>query len=80
MRPPFDDASDPTPSPIARPSGPVPQEHNHRQHSDTLPRDWSQLGRQVLAEAWRRTTDAIAARQQSGATPVVPAPNPELPQ
>lgn len=39
----------------------VPQEHN-QQPTDSA-RDWSFLGRRVLAEALRRTTDELARRQ-----------------
>ncbi len=38
------------------------------------PADWSDLGRRVLAEAWRRTTDELAARGRLGVSPVVLAP------
>jgi len=47
--------------------GTVPQEHI-RQPGDSALRDWSQLGRRVLAEAWRRFTDDVA--RHSAATPV----------
>ena len=55
-------------------SGPhVPQEHTRIPDEDSAPRDWSQLGRRVLAEAWRRLRDELAARDTSQATPVAPA-------
>lgn len=54
----------------------VPQEHTGVSDNDSAPRDWSQLGRRVLAEAWRRTTDDVAG-QVATATPVVPAPRSE---
>jgi len=41
------------------------------------PRDWSELGRRVLAEAWRRTRDELAARATPAHEPVVPAPGRE---
>lgn len=70
-----DNSFDPTTSalhPSASPS--VPQEHNaKRADADSSPRDWSQLGRRVLAEAWRRTTDDVV-RQPTPATPADPAP------
>ena len=52
----------------------VPQEHTRTPVDDPPPRDWSQLGRRVMAEAWRRLTDEHAAGPKSAATPVVPAP------
>ena len=59
------------------PNGSVPQEHTAAADEGSPPRDWSRLGRRVLAEAWRRTTDEFAARQTSRAGPVVPAPGSE---
>lgn len=56
----------------------VPQEHTKA--NDSVPRDWSQLGRRVLTEALRRATDELAARKRDGQTPVVPAPNSEDPR
>ena len=55
----------------------VPQEHTRAPDEDSPPRDWSQLGRRVLAEAWRRLMEEHAARHTSPATPVVPAPDQE---
>ncbi len=43
---------------------------------DTPPRDWSQLGRRVLAEAWRRFTEEHVTRPPTAATPVASAPPP----
>ena len=56
---------------------PVPQDHTGTS-DDAPPRDWSHLGRRVLAEAWRRLMDEHTARQAVRATPVVPAPHPGL--
>ncbi len=53
----------------------VPQEHTGRSRGDSSPRDWSHLGRRVLAEAWRRLTDERHPRRSSKAAPVVPAPH-----
>ena len=55
----------------------VPQEHTRAPDEDSPPRDWSQLGRRVLAEAWRRLRDEHATRETSQARPVVPAPDQE---
>jgi hypothetical protein len=58
------------------PVGDVPQEHTpHTTCANPSARDWSQLGRRVLAEAWRRTTDELADRQRPDAMPAVPAPH-----
>lgn len=71
---PLEDAFDPTRRTASEP-GNVPQEHETPWANptpapdDSLPQDWSQLGRRVLAEAWRRTTEEVARRR--GATPVV---------
>ena len=85
----LDDTFDPSltacRSPIA---GQVPQEHaghppiGHKRakggpDDDSSPRDWSQLGRRVLAEAWRLTKEESAARILC-ATPAVQAPPPEV--
>jgi hypothetical protein len=71
---PLDDTFDVVASSSRRSSGvPVPQEHTAVPDADPAPRDWSQLGRRVLAEAWRRTTEELAARHTRSATPVVPA-------
>ncbi len=51
----------------------VPQEHKVTPDEDSQPRDWSQLGRRVMAEAWRRLTDERAARRSQTATPAAPA-------
>lgn len=65
----------------ARFDGQVPQEHTGAPNPDSPPRDWSHMGRRVLAEAWRRTTDDLATRPLAGAGPAVPAPHtPEDPQ
>jgi hypothetical protein len=74
-----DETFDPTPSPTpAAANEPVPQEHTALSpHDAPLPTDWSHLGRRVLAEAWQRTTDAVATRRASTATPAVPAPHAE---
>ncbi len=42
--------------------------------SSPVHRDWSHLGRRVLAEAWRRLTDEHRPAQPC-ATPAVPAPH-----
>lgn len=49
----------------------VPQEYTPT--SDTAPSrtDWSDLGRRVLAEAWRRLTEEPQARRRKRANPVV---------
>jgi hypothetical protein len=64
---------------VARPTpasgGRVPQEHIRTPDSDAAPRDWSQLGRRVLAEAWYRLTDEHGPGRGIAATPVVPAPH-----
>ncbi len=57
----------------------VPQEHFTTPADDTSPRDWSHLGRRVMAEAWRRLTDEHATRQSAQAAPVVPAPHDQEP-
>lgn len=57
-------------------TGPVPQEHDPLPADHPAPRDWSQMGRRVLAEAWRRFMDERARRTDS-ATPVAPAPHAE---
>ncbi len=63
---------------LGQPSGDqVPQEHNQATDENALLRDWSQLGRRVMAQAWRRFTDDLADSQDNSATPVVPAPHPE---
>ncbi len=51
----------------------VPQEHNLAAAVDSSDRDWSCLGRRVLAEAWRRYTEEHATRPAQCATPAVPA-------
>jgi hypothetical protein len=69
-----DPPQNPAPSAAKRYSrGPAPQEVA-RHVVDSQPRDWSQLGRRVMAEAWRRTTEELAARQAAEAKPAVPAP------
>lgn len=40
---------------------------------DSEPRDWSELGRRVLAEALRRATDELVQRNGSMPTSVVPS-------
>lgn len=45
--------------------------------ADSEPRDWSELGRRVLAEALRRTRDEFARRHATRPTSVVPQSNPE---
>jgi len=59
-----------------RSDSPVPQEHTFELTGDFAPRDWSRLGRRVLVEAWRRTTEELAHRRPVS-PPVVPAPRPE---
>ncbi len=51
----------------------VPQEHNSTPDEALPPRDWSHLGRRVLAEAWRRLTDERVSRSPATASPVVRA-------
>jgi hypothetical protein len=51
----------------------VPQEHSAAAANDSLPRDWSHLGRRVLAEAWRRLMDERCCALKC-AMPAVPAP------
>jgi len=53
----------------------VPLEHANVPAEDTPPRDWSQLGRRVLAEAWRRLMDEQMPCRPT-ATPVAQAPSP----
>ena len=89
MKRPLDDTFDPSLTACRPPiAGQVPQEHAGRPpvgqtpakggpDDDSSPRDWSQLGRRVLAEAWHRTTEELAARHARSATPVVPASLPE---
>jgi hypothetical protein len=36
---------------------------------DSSPRNWSELGRRVLAEALRRATDKLAQRRPNAAAP-----------
>ncbi len=75
---PLDNTIDFVASSSRRLSGvPVTQEHIAVPDADSTPRDWSQLGRRVLAEAWHRTTEELAARHARSATPVVPASLPE---
>jgi hypothetical protein len=75
---PLDNTIDVVASSSRRSSGvPVPQEHIAVPDANSTPRDWSQLGRRVAAEAWRRTTEELAARHTRSATPVVPASVPE---
>lgn len=60
--------------------GDPPEPRVHAEHAaggDFPPNDWSLLGRRVLAEAWQRTTDELAARDKLGQPPDVPAPGPE---
>ncbi len=65
----------PTPSsPHGRVAGSKPPTPAGR---GSAPQDWSELGRRVLAEAWRRTTDELAARAMPAQEPVVPAPGRE---
>lgn len=60
------------------PSDPhVPQEHTLAADADPAPRDWSQWGRRVLAEAWRRTTEDLRSRSSAGTTPADSAPQAE---
>lgn len=68
------DTFDPTLSGSHAWSAQVPQEHTSLPGQDSPPSDWSQLGRQVLAEAWRRTTEESASRRPQ-ATPAVSAPS-----
>lgn len=73
MPSPQHDVSRPDASPFCEPSaGCVPQEHLLPAH-DSAPRDWSQLGRWVLAEAWRRFTDD-AGLHAVVASPIVSTP------
>ena len=58
-------------------SAAVPLEHNAAPAADSPPQDWSQLGRRVMAEAWRRLTDERATRRSLEATPAAPAPREE---
>ena len=51
----------------------VPQEHTGGSN-DSQPRDWSQLGRRVMAEAWRRITDDVGTHPLAVAAPAAPAP------
>jgi hypothetical protein len=46
--------------------------------SDSSPRDWSELGRWVLAEALRRATDELERRKASSATPATNPGRPEM--
>lgn len=72
MPSPQHDVSHPDASPFCEPSaGCVPQEHLLPAH-DSAPRDWSRLGRWVLAEAWRRFTDDAGAHA-GVASPIVSA-------
>gem|GEM_PF-5800706 len=52
----------------------VPEEHNRTLNEVLPPRDWSHLGRRVLAEAWRRLTEERASQPSATASPVVRAP------
>ena len=90
MKRPLDDTFDPSLTACRSLfAGQVPQEHAGRPpvgrkpakgvpDDDSPPRDWSQLGRRVLAEAWRLTKEESAARILFGATPAVLAPPPEV--
>ena len=46
--------------------------------NDSSPRDWSELGRWVLAEALRRATDELGRRQAPSATPTTNPGRPEM--
>ncbi len=56
----------------AAPCRTVPQEHTFAAGANSAPRDWSDLGRRVLAEAWRRFTEDAALDQALPARPVAP--------
>ena len=45
--------------------------------ADSEPRDWSELGRRVLAEALQRTRDEFVRRHTTRPTSVVPQSNSE---
>lgn len=45
--------------------------------ADPEPRDWSELGRQVLAEARRRAREELARRHMPAPASAVPQPAPE---
>jgi hypothetical protein len=51
--------------------------HSQERAADSPPRDWSQIGRRVLAEAWRRITEDLAARRTPGPVATVPHPDGE---
>jgi hypothetical protein len=51
--------------------------HPRRPVDDSPPRDWSQMGRRILAEAWRRITDDLAARHTPGPETNAPRPGTE---
>jgi len=54
-----------------------PATHGIIREHDSASDGWSQLGRRVLAEAWRRTTDEFATLRRATGSPVVPAPGAE---
>ncbi len=59
--------------PSAAPELPRDPEHSPLA-DDSPPRDWSELGRRVLAEALRRATDELHRRNGWSARPAVPPP------
>lgn len=71
------DALDPTPTPSSPHGRVVGRMASTPAGCGSAPQDWSELGRRVLAEAWRRTTDELAARAMPAQEPVVPAPGRE---
>lgn len=54
-----------------------PATHGLGTGDDPASDGWSQLGRRVLAEAWRRTTEEFATLRRAAVSPVVPAPGVE---